>query len=36
VVYLARSASGRRLALKVVHAQYADDDEFRILPTAAR
>ena len=29
VVYLARSASGRRLALKVVHAQYADDDEFR-------
>ncbi|MER5938810.1 serine/threonine-protein kinase [Streptomyces sp. NPDC001928] len=30
VVYLARSASGRRLALKVVHAQYADDDEFRL------
>ncbi|MFJ8631420.1 PQQ-binding-like beta-propeller repeat protein [Streptomyces sp. NPDC093568] len=30
VVYLARSASGRPLALKVVHAQYADDDEFRI------
>ncbi|QOV38329.1 protein kinase [Streptomyces ferrugineus] len=30
VVYLARSDSGRRLALKVVHAQYADDDEFRI------
>ncbi|GAA3071780.1 protein kinase domain-containing protein [Streptomyces glomeratus] len=29
VVYLARSASGRRLALKVVHGQYADDDEFR-------
>lgn len=29
VVYLARSASGRRLALKVVHAQYADGDEFR-------
>ncbi|MFC5217081.1 protein kinase domain-containing protein [Streptomyces coerulescens] len=29
VVYLARSASGRRLALKIVHAQYADDDEFR-------
>ncbi|WP_369169364.1 PQQ-binding-like beta-propeller repeat protein [Streptomyces sp. R28] len=29
VVYLARSDSGRRLALKVVHAQYADDDEFR-------
>ncbi|MER6028429.1 serine/threonine-protein kinase [Streptomyces sp. NPDC001851] len=30
VVYLARSASGRRLAVKVVHGQYADDDEFRI------
>ncbi|MFF5981685.1 PQQ-binding-like beta-propeller repeat protein [Streptomyces olindensis] len=30
VVYLARSASGRRLAIKVVHGQYADDDEFRI------
>ncbi|MCF3124939.1 serine/threonine-protein kinase [Streptomyces arenae] len=30
VVYLARSASGRRLALKVVHGQYADDPEFRI------
>ncbi|MES5821119.1 serine/threonine-protein kinase [Streptomyces sp. RG80] len=29
VVYLARSASGRRLAVKVVHGQYADDDEFR-------
>jgi serine/threonine protein kinase/outer membrane protein assembly factor BamB len=29
VVYLARSASGRRLAIKVVHSQYADDDEFR-------
>ncbi|KJK41620.1 serine/threonine protein kinase [Streptomyces variegatus] len=29
VVYLARSASGRRLAVKVVHSQYADDDEFR-------
>jgi outer membrane protein assembly factor BamB len=29
VVYLARSASGRRLAVKVVHHQYADDDEFR-------
>ncbi|MEU6671735.1 PQQ-binding-like beta-propeller repeat protein [Streptomyces sp. NPDC046727] len=29
VVYLARSASGRRLALKLVHGQYADDDEFR-------
>ena len=30
VVYLARSASGRPLAVKVVHGQYADDDEFRI------
>ncbi|WP_244177938.1 protein kinase domain-containing protein, partial [Streptomyces atriruber] len=29
VVYLGRSASGRRLALKVVHGQYADDQEFR-------
>ncbi|MFE6526624.1 PQQ-binding-like beta-propeller repeat protein [Streptomyces sp. NPDC057794] len=29
VVYLARSASGRRLAIKVVHGQYAEDDEFR-------
>ncbi|MFJ4537765.1 PQQ-binding-like beta-propeller repeat protein [Streptomyces tibetensis] len=29
VVFLARSASGRRLAIKVVHSQYADDDEFR-------
>ncbi|WOT36927.1 protein kinase domain-containing protein [Streptomyces coeruleorubidus] len=29
VVYLARSASGRRLAIKLVHGQYADDDEFR-------
>ncbi|MFJ5259743.1 protein kinase [Streptomyces sp. NPDC088387] len=29
VVYLARSASGRRLAVKVVHDQYAGDDEFR-------
>ncbi|MFF7040510.1 PQQ-binding-like beta-propeller repeat protein [Streptomyces massasporeus] len=29
VVYLAHSASGRRLAIKVVHSQYADDDEFR-------
>ncbi|MEU9335953.1 serine/threonine-protein kinase [Streptomyces sp. NPDC048290] len=30
VVYLARSASGRRLAVKVVHDQYAGDDEFRL------
>ncbi|MDG4857822.1 PQQ-binding-like beta-propeller repeat protein [Streptomyces sp. T-3] len=29
VVYLARSASGRRLAIKLVHAQYADNPEFR-------
>jgi outer membrane protein assembly factor BamB len=29
VVYLARSASGRRVAIKVVHGQYADDPEFR-------
>ncbi|MFF0199457.1 protein kinase [Streptomyces sp. NPDC005017] len=29
VVFLARSASGRRLAVKVVHEQYADDAEFR-------
>ncbi|WP_413800662.1 protein kinase domain-containing protein [Streptomyces iranensis] len=29
-VYLARSPSGRRLALKVVHQQFADDDEFRV------
>lgn len=29
VVYLARSDSGRRLAIKVVHGQYADDPEFR-------
>ncbi|MFG2496967.1 serine/threonine-protein kinase [Streptomyces sp. NPDC048441] len=29
VVFLARSASGRRLAIKVVHGQYADDPEFR-------
>ncbi|MFE7119510.1 PQQ-binding-like beta-propeller repeat protein [Streptomyces sp. NPDC057654] len=29
VVHLARSASGRRLAVKVVHAQYAADPEFR-------
>ncbi|MGA4841921.1 protein kinase domain-containing protein [Streptomyces sp. G45] len=30
VVYLARSPSGRRLAVKVVHGQYADDEEFRV------
>lgn len=35
MVHLPRSASGRRLALKAAHAQYADD-EVRILPTAAR
>ncbi|WP_326729082.1 protein kinase domain-containing protein [Streptomyces phaeochromogenes] len=29
VVYLARSVSGRQLAVKVVHAQYALDEEFR-------
>ncbi|MFD4560831.1 PQQ-binding-like beta-propeller repeat protein [Streptomyces sp. NPDC058469] len=29
VVYLARSASGRQVAVKVVHAQYALDEEFR-------
>ncbi|MER6162280.1 PQQ-binding-like beta-propeller repeat protein [Streptomyces sp. NPDC001868] len=29
VVYLARSASGRLVALKLVHAQYCDDEEFR-------
>ncbi|MFI6334336.1 endo alpha-1,4 polygalactosaminidase [Streptomyces sp. NPDC050535] len=29
VVYLGRSISGRRVAVKVVHAQYAQDDEFR-------
>ncbi|MDT0546731.1 protein kinase domain-containing protein [Streptomyces lonegramiae] len=29
-VYLARSESGRRIALKVVHQQFADDDEFRV------
>jgi len=29
VVYLGRSASGRRVAIKVVHAQYAQDEEFR-------
>ncbi|TLS44235.1 serine/threonine-protein kinase [Streptomyces montanus] len=29
-VYLARSESGRRIALKLVHQQFADDDEFRV------
>ncbi|MFF0011738.1 PQQ-binding-like beta-propeller repeat protein [Streptomyces sp. NPDC005374] len=29
VVYLARSDSGRRVAVKVVHTQYAQDEEFR-------
>ncbi|MFJ4831613.1 PQQ-binding-like beta-propeller repeat protein [Streptomyces sp. NPDC088747] len=29
VVHLARSASGRQVAVKVVHAQYALDEEFR-------
>ncbi|GHH12835.1 PQQ-binding-like beta-propeller repeat protein [Streptomyces lanatus] len=29
VVYLGRSPSGRQVALKVVHAQYAQDEEFR-------
>lgn len=29
-VYLARSASGRRVAVKLVHAQFAEDDEFRV------
>ncbi|MFF5001825.1 PQQ-binding-like beta-propeller repeat protein [Streptomyces phaeochromogenes] len=29
VVYLARSVSGRQVAVKVVHAQYALDEEFR-------
>jgi outer membrane protein assembly factor BamB/predicted Ser/Thr protein kinase len=29
VVYLGRSASGRKVAVKVVHAQYAQDEEFR-------
>ncbi|MFC4501425.1 MULTISPECIES: protein kinase domain-containing protein [Streptomyces] len=29
VVHLARSASGRQVAVKVVHAQYAHDEEFR-------
>ncbi|SDK63533.1 protein kinase domain-containing protein [Streptomyces indicus] len=30
VVYRARTASGRPLAVKVVHAHYADDEEFRV------
>ena len=29
VVFLGRSASGRQVAVKVVHAQYAQDEEFR-------
>ncbi|WKX71840.1 serine/threonine-protein kinase [Streptomyces sp. XD-27] len=29
VVYLARSSSGRKVAVKVVHAQFTADDEFR-------
>src|SRR5690242_19254821 len=29
VVYLARSPSGRQVAVKVVHAQFAEDEEFR-------
>jgi serine/threonine protein kinase len=28
VVYLARAASGRHVAVKVVHTQYAQDEEF--------
>jgi outer membrane protein assembly factor BamB len=30
VVYLGHSASGRQVAVKVVHAQYAQDEEFRV------
>lgn len=30
MVYLARSASGRLMAVKLVHAQFAEDDEFRV------
>ncbi|WP_327237891.1 serine/threonine-protein kinase [Streptomyces sp. NBC_01317] len=29
MVYLARSASGRQVAVKLVHAQFAENDEFR-------
>ncbi|MET7286458.1 PQQ-binding-like beta-propeller repeat protein [Streptomyces sp. NPDC005573] len=29
-VFLARSGSGRRVAVKLIHQQFADDDEFRI------
>ncbi|MEU5594305.1 serine/threonine-protein kinase [Streptomyces sp. NPDC020298] len=29
IVYLGRAASGRQVAVKVVHAQYAQDEEFR-------
>ncbi|MFD4633611.1 protein kinase [Streptomyces sp. NPDC058284] len=29
-VYLARTASGRPVAIKLIHRQFADDDEFRI------
>ncbi|MDI3388879.1 protein kinase [Streptomyces sp. B-S-A8] len=28
-VYLARTASGRRVAIKLIHQQFADDEEFR-------
>ncbi|MEV6593101.1 serine/threonine-protein kinase [Streptomyces acidicola] len=30
VVYLARAASGRQVAVKLIHAQYARDEEFRV------
>ncbi|WP_232266274.1 serine/threonine-protein kinase [Streptomyces pactum] len=30
VVFLARSSSGRRVAVKVVHEQFAQDEEFRV------
>ncbi|MDI3418388.1 protein kinase domain-containing protein [Streptomyces luteolus] len=29
IVYLARTASGRRVAIKLIHQQFADDEEFR-------